>query len=223
MKPSFPNWTNPYIDKIENIPDIVAPCYEGAPSEDEKAKLSERRSHFDDVYCEFGSGSGRHLVERAAADPKSFYVGFELRYKRACRTAEKAFARGIENLFVLRCNAHLVFDLFPLESLSGIYVNFPDPWDRRRWEKHRMLTEDFLGRLPQVLKSNGFLSYKTDHETRFHETSNLLGTMPAWTIEKLTENLHSEDLRDDYVKTEFESLFSSKGMRIFYVLARKAA
>ena len=219
MKPSFPNWTNPYIDRIESLPELVLPCYEGSPSEEERKLLSSKISIHSESYCEFGSGSGRHLIERAAEKPDSLFIGFELRYKRAFRTAEKAKSRNLENLLVLRCNAHLVFDILAADSLNGVYVNFPDPWDRRRWEKHRMLSDSFLAKLPEVMKNGAFLSYKTDHERRFLETVEMLRNMAGWKLDKVSEDLHSEGLKNDYVKTEFESLFTSKGMRIFHLIA----
>ena len=82
------NWENPYIAKLSELETIVAAQSNSISSEDCE-RLRSLVAPYTKVYLEFGSGSGAHLIERAASDPDSAYVGFELRFKRAFRTAEK--------------------------------------------------------------------------------------------------------------------------------------
>ena len=90
-------WVNPYIDRIDSKPGFLLPferkmkpdAIDPQLTAQARAVIDARRAEFKRCYVEVGSGSGRHLIERAAADRESLYVGFELRYKRAFRTAEK--------------------------------------------------------------------------------------------------------------------------------------
>ncbi|NMC62752.1 MAG: hypothetical protein GYA55_06230, partial [SAR324 cluster bacterium] len=170
MKPEFPRWTNPYIDKVESIPELLLPCFDSKPSYEELSALREKYSSFERMYCELGSGSGKHLIERAKCDSSAFYVGFELRYKRAFKSAAKAKKLCLRNLIILRTNAFFIDPIFEARSLDGIYVNFPDPWDRRRWEGNRILKPQMFDCFFKLLKPRGFISYKTDHIERFRET-----------------------------------------------------
>ena len=222
MKPSFRKWTNPYIDKVESLPEFLAPCYGGRPNEDEREALRKRASSFRRIFCEFGCGSGRHLTEAASRDSSSFFAGFELRYKRAYKAAAKAGKAGLKNVFVMRTNVNLLPSLFDPGSLDGVYVNFPDPWDKKRWADHRMLNPDMLCHLALLLKSGGFLSYKTDHPERFHETHRLLENTGGWKVERYSEDLWNSEFTEDNIVTEFEGLFLSKRMKICFLLARRS-
>ena len=219
MKPSFRNWTNPYIDQIETIPDLILSCFDGSPNAEELAILQNKIAGFKNIFCELGTGSGKHIIELATRDPDSLFIGFELRYKRAFLTAKKALEGGLNNILILRTNAHSLPDLVRKSSLGGIYVNFPDPWEKKRWEKHRMLKDDFLEKIPEILKNGGFLAYKTDHLERFRETVDSIRRVDRFEIVHLTEDLHNSEFMQDNIITEFERLFTSKQMETYYLRA----
>src|SRR5262245_35341472 len=78
---------------------------------------------------EIGTGKDPHVIERAAADPAGGYVGLEYCRKKLDKVLSKAHARGVSNLRLLRANAREVLQpLFGDESLSAVYILFPDPW-----------------------------------------------------------------------------------------------
>lgn len=219
-KPSFPKWNNPYIDKVETLPDLLAPCFGGRVSDDEKKNLDEKMSLFRKLVVEFGCGSGRHLSWCASQDPDTLFVGFELRYKRAFRSAEKALKGNLKNVFVLRTNVSVIAQLFQPAALEGVFVNFPDPWEKKRWEGNLMLNAVMLETLRRLLKPGGFLSYKTDHVNRFRQVCSSLKSSSAFDIVEESENFQPEGDVGERSTTEFEGLFRSKGLPICYLLAR---
>lgn len=217
----FRTWKNQYIDLVESKTEKIISLITETPTSAHRETLHAWIAPFASVICEIGSGSGGHLIERAAADPTSAYVGFELRFKRAFKTAQKAEQRGLKNLFVVRANARSMKDFFEAQCLAGVYVNFPDPWSKNHWKKNRILNPDFLLILQNLLRPGGFISYKTDHREYFEETLAVLRGMPSFSIGKLSSDLHASEFMNGNVATEFEKLFKSQGLKINYLEAVK--
>lgn len=169
------------------------------------------------VFCELGSGSGGHLLKLAIRHPNSMYFGFEIRYKRAVRTIEKAEHLDCKNLIIFRENARQLTKIFPEHSLNGIYVNFPDPWEKRRCHKHRLLSKSLLLDCRQVLKAGGFLSIKTDHAEYFSTFRSIVSTLPEFRIVEESCDLYSSPYLEKNTQTEFERMFVFQGLKIFYL------
>ena len=195
--------------------------------------ISEGRSILGDrlgeqpVVCELCSGSGNHIVElakraqTAPCDDGRIFIGFELRYKRAYRTIEKAKANNVaERVLVVSCSAELVNVLCDERRLEGVYINFPDPWEKKRSRKHRLLTAEFLAGLSLRIKQGGFFSLKTDHAEYFNSVLLLLRENKNFTIVAETLDLHSSPYIADNIRTEFEEMFIRDKQKICYVRAQ---
>lgn len=215
-------WKNPYIDLSATKPALILNYEREGYDPKALARLKERLPEYRDIYCEIGSGSGAHLIGRAKRDPESLYIGIELRYKRAFRTAEKAEREGLTNLFVIRGNAHTLSSIIDEGALSGLYVNFPDPWSKEKWKKHRILSKENLLKFVPFLKANGFLSYKTDHEEYFRETVKILSDLPPYELKWNTDDLWESGYAEENIATEFEMLFRSKKLPIYALYALKS-
>ncbi|RMG41288.1 MAG: tRNA (guanosine(46)-N7)-methyltransferase TrmB [Candidatus Dadabacteria bacterium] len=215
-------WVNPYLAKINSLPDILLSSDDNFNlSTAQHSLLSSKLRDYPSIFCELCSGSGGHLIKQAKKSPQALFVGFELRYKRSFRTAEKAKKEGLRNLIVLRCDARTIDKYIPAETLSGVYLNFPDPWDRLRWEKHRLLSREFLLKLYELLKPGGFFSYKTDHRERFKEALGWIESLEGYRLEFKSFDLHADTDFQDNVTTEFEELFRSKKVPVNYLYAVK--
>ncbi len=210
-------WTNKYVELVRTLPETLINGEEKAPLESEIERVAQILKGFSRVFVELGSGSGGHLIERAHKDPGSLYIGFELRYKRAFRTAEKALGKGIKNLVVIRSDATYLDRYFAPNSLDGIYMNFPDPWDRKKWKKHRMINAESLRTFHSLLKPGASFRYKTDHEGYFDDSLELIKQSALFSIARMTRDLHLSEFTEDNVTTEFERLFISQGLPTYFV------
>lgn len=211
MSERVKRWLNPYIQKLSDFPERIIL---GLDVEKDKIELNRAVSRFSHAYFEFGSGSGNHLIARAIQEPQAAFVGFELRFKRAYRTIEKSQSKNVENTFVVKSDARKFLDFSLSIPLQGIYVNFPDPWARKREHKHRMLTEHLLDDASRVLEKGGFVSVKTDHESYFNDFIESAKRSKGWTLITYTKDLHNSDYLEGNVVTEFESLFLKQGLPI---------
>ena len=216
------SWKNQYVELASTIPDRLLSLSRNGITYDERTILAKKLGTFDRRIIEIGSGSGGHIIERAQQDPSTLYVGIELRYKRAFRTAEKAKHNGVENIFVIRADISQIVPVLEQFPLNGIYVNFPDPWAKRRWHKHRLLSEEFLKKMCELLHPGGFFSYKTDHVEYFEETVQLLNQLHNLQVLAASRDLYSSDqLPENNVKSEFELLFISQKLPVHYLFAEK--
>ena len=207
-------WENQYIGLVATKPEMIFSLDNREISADDIAAITCALAPFPKVFVEIGSGSGQHLITRAKRDAANAYVGVELRFKRTFRTAEKAEREGVKNLFLLRTSAQTLPTIFAPATIDGFFILFPDPWAKRRWKKHRLLNPGFLKELHTILKPNGFVSYKTDHQDYFEETAALLSTERNFEVTRCIRDLHRSPAASENIQSEFESLFLSKGERV---------
>ena len=217
-------WSNPYMALVETMPEyIVGLGPEDGLTPEELIAVRARVAGAPRLLIELCSGSGHHLLELGRRNPDAFLAGFELRYKRAFRTAEKARDAGLTNVMVFKTRAEHISEYFTAQSVDGIYINFPDPWSKkRRWSKHRLLKSEYLEALAALLKPGGFFAYKTDHRECFEEVLAEVRRQGRLSISRLTFDLRNSEFATENIDTEFERLFVSQAKPIHYLLAHKA-
>ncbi len=218
--PKAVNRNNPYFDLIKSLPELVFSSKSQKPTYEEVHAIKSILTN-KIIHLEIGSGSGQHLVKQAQTNPDKFFVGIEIRYKRAYKTAEKAKKLNLKNLFVIRTDAEYLSDIFANDSIEKIFINFPDPWDRRRWKKHRLTAPEYLNSYYNLLTQNAFIHFKTDHRGLFFDTIDVISKRTDYAITKHTEDLHNSELKSGNILTEFEQLFISKQMPIFCMFIQK--
>jgi tRNA (guanine-N7-)-methyltransferase len=203
------SWENQYIQLVTTKPDIIVAEADRESPFQSKAIIGQKLPSFQGVYVEIGSGSGLHLLKLAELNPAILCIGLEIRFKRAFKTGEKAESLGLKNVLVLRTDARNIDQLFDTGEVSAFFVNYPDPWDKRRWKKNRILNEAMLGTMHRLLKPGGYLRYKTDHAEYFHSTAEMLSA-DHWERTKYSTNLLASEWISQNIPTEFEYLFKSQ-------------
>ncbi len=204
---------NPYRSRLHDFPGRIFTFDSIAEDLNQISKLSQQKK----IFCELGSGSGEHLISQGKLNPEAVYFGFEVRLKRTVRTLEKANRAEVKNIFVLRKDAGEIDRIFSPHSISGIYINFPDPWQKPRQEKHRLLSERFLKLCYNQLAPGGFVSVKTDHPEYFHRFLHIVRDIGLFDISEETTDLYQSEFVRGNVASEFEKLFYYKGYPINYV------
>ena len=203
------SWENQYIQLVTTKPDIIVAEPDRESPLQSKTTIQQKLPSFEGVYVEIGSGSGLHLLKLAELHPNILCIGLEIRFKRAFKTGEKAESLGLKNVLVLRTDARNIDQLFETGEVSAFFVNYPDPWDKRRWKKNRILNESMLLTMHRLLRPGGYLRYKTDHAEYFHSTSQLLSS-DQWHRTKYSSDLLTSEWAATNIPTEFEYLFKSQ-------------
>jgi len=173
-----------------------------------KKNWSKVFNNTNPIFLEIGSGSGNFLIELASKNPLCNYIGDELRLKRLVYASRKAKNHSLNNVKFIRIDANKLDKFLDDGELSGVYINFPDPWENE--EHKRILSNDLLEKLYPILKENGKIFFKTDHTDYYNSVLKLISKNEKYKLVFNTDDLHSTELRHDNIKTEFEHLFINK-------------
>jgi len=211
------NLINPYVFKAGTHPGRL---FVGQPDEI-SLSLAELCSKHQSFCLEIGSGSGAHIISRAAANPSIGYLGIELRFKRAVRTIEKAKFQNIDNLYIVRENINNIWDGLSKIQFDSVFVNFPDPWPRKKSWKHRLLSVQQLRNLSEILKPNAYLEFRSDHREYFEWVTQQMELFGLFEIESETDDFFSQtDWQTWPYRSEFEEMFYYQNLKINYLKAR---
>ena len=206
----------PWIDTaILDYADFVTPL--GGDWSQCAGAWTEAFGRIAPLHVEIGVGKGDFLTELAARNPNVNYVGLEAQQGVLYFAARKAAARQLSNVRLLVFDAAHLTELFALAEVDRIYLNFSDPWPKKRHAKRRLTSELFLERYRAVLKADGELHFKTDNMGLFDYS---LETMAAegWQLSRVTHDLHALGEADN-IMTEYERKFSVRGAKIGRLVA----
>jgi tRNA (guanine-N7-)-methyltransferase len=114
------------------------------------------------VEVEIGCADAQFLFERAADDPSRLYVGLEIR-EDWCVEVNKRAKETRAPVHAVFCHAQLHMALiFPPGSVERVYVNFPDPWFKRRHENRRMIDDALANGIALAARSGADVFVQTD-------------------------------------------------------------
>lgn len=174
------------------------------------------------LYLELGCGKGRFLMQQATLHPDRNYIGIEGRGSVVLRAMEKARESGLTNLHFIQIYVKEIQDYFAPEELTGIYLNFSDPWAKGRHAKRRLTHRGYLAGYWAVLAPGGCLEIKTDNPALFAFTMEEFEAVDTgFQIVFATEDLHGTEDPARLVTTEYEEKFKAMGKPIYYIRARK--
>lgn len=167
------------------------------------------------IDVEFGTGNGNHFSHHACQNPKRSIVGFELKYKPLIQSIRRALQGGAQNARILRYHAHNVDLVFEKNEINNVYIHFPDPWERPKQFKNRIVCETFLKRLYELQREGSFVEFKTDSRDYFLWALNEIKKSP-YKIEFQSLDLHQSPQLEKNFITTFEKIFIKKGIPINY-------
>ena len=169
------------------------------------------------IHIEIGTGKGNFIINKALKYPNINFIGIEKFDSIIARCLQKIPA-DIPNLKIVRLNALEIDDVFNHE-VDTIYLNFSDPWPKKKWHKRRLTSNIFLDKYDKVFKNNPIIIQKTDNRDLF-EYSIISLSNHGYLIKDISLDLHNSSIEDN-IMTEYEEKFSKKGNPIYYVDARK--
>lgn len=159
---------------------------------------------------EIGMGKGDFILEMAQRHPDIFFIGVE-KYKSVLVVACKKIAvHTLDNLFLLQEDAAQLLDVFEAHSIHKIYLNFSDPWPKKKHEKRRLTYTRFLDVYRQLLKEDGCLEFKTDNRSLFEyslKSMNQYGMI----FEEISLDLHHSEYAKENIMSEYEKKFCHQG------------
>jgi len=178
------------------------------------------------LHVEIGSGNGFFLAELALRNPDWNVLGVEIRYKRVVLCARKLRKQKATNARICRYHAAFLDDLFEPGSLSGLYVNHPDPWPKNRHDKNRLISRWFLEDVVSLLRPGGWLRLKSDFEPNITRAIELIDRgpsgepappLPLEVTGRSDDVITGDAPWPDDIETNYQSKFRRKGEPVFAV------
>jgi tRNA (guanine-N7-)-methyltransferase len=116
-----------------------------------------------EVEVELGCADARFLFELAPQHPRTTFVGLEIREPLVEEVNDKARLLGLSNLRACFCNINVdLDDLFADGRVARFFVNFPDPWFKRRHHKRRVMNPELVEVIHRKLEPGGELFFQSD-------------------------------------------------------------
>lgn len=172
------------------------------------------------VCVEYCSGNGAWIAAKASENPHLNWVAVEKKFGRARKIWSKIQNMKLKNLIVVAGEGFTVTNhYFASGSISAVYVNFPDPWPKKRHWKHRIIQPTFLAEMARILQPSGVMTMVTDDFD-----------YSCWTIGTFLKNPEFSSCHPEhhyvtefanYGNSFFEDLWREKGKTIRYHQFRK--
>jgi tRNA (guanine-N7-)-methyltransferase len=115
------------------------------------------------TYLEICSGNGLWIFERAKGNLEVNWAGIEMKWSRIRKIWSKIQNHSLKNLMGVHGEANYVLNrFFKPETVDKIFINFPDPWPKRKHSKYRLIQPPFISQLARILKPKGEICIVTD-------------------------------------------------------------
>lgn len=205
--------------RIKNLDEKLKDCGDYIVN-DPKSMRGKWREIFGtdgSLYLELGCGKGKFITESAAKDEAGSYIGCEGHLSVVYRAVSKAVEERLSNVRFIAEYINEIDAYFAPEELSGIYLNFSDPWPKDRHAKRRLTHVRRLKDYVRTVGRGGFIRFKTDNDQLFDFTLEQIeaaGLTPSY----VTRDLHGSAMAEENIMTEYETKFSQAGKNINFVM-----
>lgn len=185
-----------------------------------KGKWAEYFNNTNPIHIEIGSGKGKFITTLAMQNQDINFIAIEKFATVLLKLIKKMPEEGLPNLAILNADAEMLTQFFEQGEISKIYLNFSDPWPRKRHAKRRLTHVRFLETFKVLLKNEGIIALKTDNQDLFDFSVEQF-ELAGYLLEDVTYDLHQSSLSEGNITTEYEERFINQGMPIYGLTAYK--
>ena len=207
------------LRNLKNKDELIEECkYLVVSPKDLKGSWYKEFSNNNPIHVELGMGKGTFIKEMALALPDINFVGIECMDGVVARAIKNINDNIPSNLRIIKTTASELSEIFDHE-IDVVYLNFSDPWPKKRQEKRRLTSPQFLKCYDDAFKGDKTIIMKTDNIGLYAYSIVSLSEY-GYIIKEASLDLHS--LEDKFnIETEYEKNFSSQGVKINYLKAVK--
>lgn len=171
-------------------------------------------------FLEIGCGKGQFLIKNALLHSQNIYLGVDKYATIIYKAIKKAnlLNKKLNNLFFVN------FDIVNWKQLTKkkqcfekIYLNFSDPWPKKRHEKKRLTSLSFLNLYKHLLKKQGIVEFKTDNSGFFEYSLNILKLNKQIKVLLVCKDLH-KNKQFNIITTEYEDKFIKLKKPIYQIV-----
>lgn len=205
MRTKFKAWTIPYLQQHNDVAISIE-------------QANEIIKNKDNVYLEIGSGKGDFLLQMAKKNPDIIFIGIEKNVTCSGFTCKKIVDNELSNAYLVCADVEKCFPIFEKGKINSIFLNFSDPWPKKKHTKRRLTETKFLNSYYDLLIKDGKIYFKSDNQNLFDYSISTLSKAP---FEILSLD-NDYDGNDDFdAQTEYETNFRNQGVAIHRVIVQK--
>ncbi len=190
---------------------------ESAP-EQLRGRWLESAEHYSKLFVELGCGKGTFTCRTAAAEPEALLLAVEKVPDAMVVAMERACEAELKNVRFLDVDAVRLTELLAPGEADRLYINFCDPWPKKKQFKRRLTAPAFLKLYQEVLKSGGQVHFKTDNLPLF-DWSEEQFLAEGFQLSEVTRDLHANGPVG--IMTDYEAKFYGEGKPICRLVATK--
>ena len=202
-----------YADAIETNPEAYAEDWR-------KACAPAGGEPFEHLHLDLGCGKGTYLVERAAHEPNTLFIGMDQEPICIAYAAQRICEQELSNALVLPRGAASLPQLFAAGELDAITINFPTPQPKAKYAKKRLFHVDHLMLYRPLFAADATVTLRTDSKPL---RDYALGQFAAAGYDTLWV---SDDVRRDHPEhpeTEYERRTREMGAAVYGICATPGA
>lgn len=183
-----------------------------------KGNFNKLFNNKNEIHIEIGMGKGNFIKGMAEKYPNINFIGIEKFDSVLARAVQKLEDTEIPNLRIIRMDALIIDEIFEKE-ISKIYLNFSDPWPKKRHANRRLTSKMFLEKYDKIFKDKKQITQKTDNRELF-EYSIMSFNNYGYIIDDISLDLHKRENLEN-VETEYEKKFKELGNPIYMISLHK--
>lgn len=171
----------------------------------------------NELSLEIGFGEGDFLIELAKYSSNINFVGIEIKKNRFKKAIRQAYKLKLQNIKFMHMDASIdLLQIFNKYSFNKIYINFPDPWPKKRHKKHRIINKEFLNQVFEITNKNCYIEIASDHKEYIDSISGFFNDTRAYILKSklVIFSKSSKLLRST---TKFERQFINQRREIYYL------
>ena len=177
--------------------------------EEYKGKWNKLFNNDNNIEIEIGTGKGKFIIEKALQNSNINFIGIEKYDSPLVSAVKKLEELDINNLRLICYDAFTIDNIFDKE-ISKIYLNFSDPWPKKRHTKRRLTSSRFLEKYDLIFKDTKMIEMKTDNDDLFDYSCESFSEYGYKIVSKDTNHISD-------ITTEYEDKFRSIGKNINYI------
>ena len=163
------------------------------------------------LWVEVGCGKGKFTAETAQANPDVLLIAVERCREAMVVAMEKAQSMGLKNVFFIDMDVANIEEIFACGEIDRLFINFPDPWPRKKNAKRRLTHRSFLDKYCRTVKEGGEIHFKTDNAPLFEFSVEEFAAC-GLQVNNLTRDLHKDGIVG--IMTGYEEKFHALGTPI---------
>ena len=206
-------YRNPYFNKC-----VSAKAYFVEKKFEKKGNWRNIFENDTDFFLDIGCGSGAFTVDLAKRHQNYNFIGIDYSIKFLYKAIKKASFEGLKNIRFVCHNAKELCEIFSQDEVDGAYLLFSDPYNKTKQKKHRVLNNDFLKSISEVMKPRRYLIIKTDEEEYFCQIDKEVTSHPNFLIIDKTNDFWESEYCLKDIKSHYEIKFDKK--KINWLIAK---